>query len=162
MKKAALLLTMLLSINIVQAEEKKVEEEVNISMEEEAMLWEKQTEYLNNLKKLESKLKNINDKLENCRESYYSVTESDQLKNDYLKDTKDYSTNLIVTSTILNQAIGKLENKMENERDMVLEGLYQYKDTLSEYISKEKERNIKIQLKMENGFKVIKEKYCTF
>ena len=147
MKKAVLLLTMLLSINIVQAEEKKVEE-VNISMEEEAILWEKQTEYLNNLKKLESELKNINDKLENCRESYYSITESDQLKNDYLKDTKDYSTNLIVTSTILNQAIGKLENKMQNERGMVLEGLYQYKDTLSDHINKEKERNIQIQLKM--------------
>ena len=161
MKKAVLLLTMLLSINIVQAEEKKVEE-VNISMEEEAMLWEKQTEYLNNLKKLESELKNINDRLENCRESYYSITESDQLKNDYLKDTKDYSTNLIVTSTILNQAIGKLENKMKNERGMVLEGLYQYKDTLSDHINKEKERNIQIQLKMEDGFKLIKEKYCTF
>jgi len=161
MKKAVLLLTMLLSINIVQAEEKKVEE-VNISMEEEAILWEKQTEYLNNLKKLESELKNINDKLENCRESYYSITESDQLKNDYLKDTKDYSTNLIVTSTILNQAIGKLENKMQNERGMVLEGLYQYKDTLSDHINKEKERNIQIQLKMEDGFKLIKEKYCTF
>ena len=51
---------------------------------------------------------------------------------------------------------------MKNERGMVLEGLYQYKDTLSEHINKEKERNIQIQLKMEDGFKVIKEKYCTF
>lgn len=161
MKKSVLLLTILLSINTAQAEE-SIEKEVSISMEEETMLWSKQTQYLNNLKGLESELKNINDKLEKCRKFYYSITKSDQLKNDYLKDTKDYSTNLIVTSTILNQAISKLENKMKNEREMVLEGLYKYKDTLSEHINKEKERNIQIQLKMEEGFKVIKEKYCSF
>lgn len=161
MKKLVLLLTILLSINTAQAEE-SIEKEINISIEEEVMLWEKQNQYLNNLKILESELQNINDKLENCRELYYSVTENDKLKNDYLKDTKDYSTNLIVTSTILNQATSKLENKMKNERNMVLEGLYKYKDTLSEHINKEKERNIKIQSKMEAGFKVIKEKYCNF
>lgn len=161
MKKSVLLLTILLSINTAQAEE-SIEKEINISIEEEVMLWEKQNQYLNNLKILESELQNINDKLENCRELYYSITENDKLKNDYLKDTKDYSTNLIVTSTILNQATSKLENKMKNERNMVLEGLYKYKDTLSEHINKEKERNIQIQSKMEAGFKVIKEKYCNF
>lgn len=160
--KKVIILALLLSINTIKAGEQKIEKEMNISMEEEAMLWEKQIQYLNNLKKLESDLKNINDKLDSCRESYYKTTENNNLKNDYLKDTKDYSTNLVVTSTILNQAIGSLENKMKNERGMVLEGLYKYKDTLSDHINKEKERNLKVKNKMEQGFKEIKEKYCDF
>jgi hypothetical protein len=156
MKKIILLIIFIItSINVNAANEK-----IEISQEEELVLWEKQNNYINNLKLLENELDIINEDLNKCREKYYNKVKENELKNQYMRATKDYSTQLIVTSTLLVQAISKIENKMQNNKELVLKGLIEYQDSIDDSLKKESERNKNIKLKMEEGLTEIQKEYC--
>ena len=134
--------------------------QAEITEEEKNTLWNKQIQYLTNLKTLLSDLDIVSAELDQCRESYYSSVDNDEKKNEYLTVTKDYSTQLVVTSTILNQAITSLESKMETNKDKVLNGLIEYKDSLDRHLEKEEKRNNRIKRDLQNGLENLKNIYC--
>lgn len=131
-----------------------------VTEKEQEILWNKQIQYVQNMKNLLNSLDEINNKLDKCREFYYQSTKDDKLKNEYLKITKDYSTQLVVTSTLLNQAISGIEVKMKNNKDSVLNGLIKYKDSLDSHLEKEAKRNNNIKIELIKGFEKVQEQYC--
>ena len=129
----------------------------NIKSDE--FLWEKQESYLKNMKNLFSGLNIINDNLKSCRENYYK-DKSEQEKNNYLGATSDYSTNLLVTSSMLDQSINKLEKTMKDDKETVLKNLRQYEDTIGELLKKEEKRNTGMLVNYKKTFNDINQIYC--
>jgi hydroxylamine reductase (hybrid-cluster protein) len=122
-------------------------------------LWKNQETYLSNMNILYSGIVEINDNLTLCREEFYKG-KSEEDKNSYMKATNDYSTNLLVTSSILSQSISELTKKMKEEKDVVLENLRGYSDTLEELVEKESKRNQKLLSGYEKTFTEINTFFC--
>jgi hypothetical protein len=131
--------------------------QVNILTDEE--LWKKQESYVKSMKDLYSGLSSVNNVLNTCREHYYQ-NKTDEEKNNYLGATNDYSAALLVKSSILNQAITALDKKMISEKEMILENLRKYGDTVEGLLEKEKQRNNNLLLKYQATLNQIKIIYC--
>ena len=135
---------------------------LNITAKESATdeyLWSQQESYVKNMKDLLSGLQDLNNNLEKCRDHYY-INKTDEEKKSYIGATNDYSTNLVVTSTILIQSIGKLDDTMANNKEVVLKNLRDYESTIEELLKKEKDRNINMLNKYKTTFKDINKIYC--
>jgi len=127
--------------------------------EEDSDLWKYQTEYLNNMKLSLSKIQSLNENLEKCRNIYYEK-KSIEDKNNYLKATKDYSTSLAISTVMLSQSIPALEDKMINDKEMVLTNLRDYKESLPELVLSEKKRNEDLVENYRNTFKEVNAVFC--
>lgn len=150
MKKTILFaLTLFISNNINATEQEPTD----------SFLWKQQENYISNMINLENSLNKINEKLTECRINYYK-DKTEQEKNTFLKETKEFSTGLLVTKTILAQSIQKLESKMKNDKEGVIKNLREYSDVISESLESENQRNKNILKKYSNDFNFIKSNYC--
>jgi hypothetical protein len=114
---------------------------------------------MNILKELKINFEKYNNELSKCRETFF-FKQTEENKKIYLLDTNDYSTNILVTQALASQALDRLELKIKNDKNSVMNNLIEGFEKLDSYIEYEEDRKNKLMKNYTLEYKKIKNKYC--